>query len=119
MMDGNLARTSGQSTQQNAIFCLLQADTEAKERIDQAQETSRSIATDTDAEITRLLEETHTEAERATQSLVEQARTQAQLDGQHIAEEMIAVAEEMTKRAHQHIDEAVALVAAWVSGEEL
>ena len=109
MMDGNLVGTSGQSTQQNAIFCLLQADTEAKERIDQAQETSRSIATDTDAQVTRLLEDAHTEAVRATQSLVEQARTQAQLDAQHIAEE----------RAHQHVNEAVALVAAWVSGEEL
>ncbi len=118
MMDGNLVGTSGQSTQQNAIFCLLQADTEAKERIDQAQETSRSIATDTDAQVTRLLEDAHTEAVRATQSLVEQARTQAQLDAQHIAEEVIAVTEEMTKRAHQHVDEAVALVTAWVSGEK-
>ena len=107
------------SHQQSTISRLLQADTEAKERIEQAQEKSRSIATDTDADVILLLEEAHTEAACATQSLVEQAHTQAQLDVRHIADEAIVVAEEMTKRAHQHLDEAIALVTAWVSEEEL
>ena len=116
-MDGNLAGTGEQSPQKGALFLLLQADAQAKKRLDQAQEASRSKAMDTDAEVNRLLEEAHTEANRAMESLVEQVRAQAQLDAQHIADEATAAADEMTKRAHQHVDEAVSLVVAWVSGE--
>lgn len=117
-MDGNLAGTTGQSTQQSTILRLLQADTEAKARIQQAQETSRTLTTDGDAEIARLLDETRIEAEHAAQSLIEQARMQAQSDAQRIADDAAAGVEEMVRRAHLHLDEAIALVVAWVSGEE-
>jgi vacuolar-type H+-ATPase subunit H len=119
MKDANLAGTGEQSTQQSAIVRLLQADADANERRDQAQKTSRSMAMDTEAKATRLLEEARTDATRATQYLVEQARKQAQLDAQQITEEAKAAAEEMTNRAHQQLDDAVAFVVAWVSGEDL
>lgn len=115
-MDGNLAGTGEQSTQKGALSRLLQADAEAKKRVDQAQEASHSKAMDTDAEVNHLLEEANTEAMRAMESLVEQVRVQAQLDAQHVADEAVAAADEMTKRAHQHVDEAVSLVVTWVSG---
>ena len=118
-MDDNLAGTTGQSTQQRAILRLLQADTAAKERIQQAQETARTLTTDTDAEIARLLADARTEAEQTAQLLVEQARTQAQSDAQQINEDSAAAVAEMARRAHLHLDEAVALVVAWVSGEAL